>query len=339
MSENDIKLSSRRLNGLFKHIAFKGEELNPMESCNLLQSLAKLNIQPTISMIEELFNEKHQNYEEFNPPAISFILQSLALLGIKPSSKMLNGIFNETFRKCKKFRSEHISSLLWAMAKLGLKPVPKLRDVLLNEIYRQHQEFNPADVSQILWAFSVFGKIPIEQIHVFKRILTTHRLGLIKNPNFFIQMHQFILSVSQDETKIQDIILPMLESIETQCRSMFIKKARIYEKSSRLQYEVERVIKQMGLIAKHGVILHKIGYSVDIIVIHRNNNIVIEVDGPSHFIRTLSGMYESNGSTIMKHRHIQNNGFKIIQIPFYEWDQLEGQNAKCNYIKKKIELR
>jgi len=57
--------------------------------------------------------------------------------------------------------------------------------------------------------------------------------------------------------------------------------------------------------------------------------LVVEVDGPFHFRgRTDSPL----GSTILKRRHLRANGYKLVTVPYWEWDTLKGADEKSTYL-------
>ena len=104
---------------------------------------------------------------------------------------------------------------------------------------------------------------------------------------------------------------------------------------------------------KHGIRLSPkpIGIlSIDIANIHEK--IAIEVDGPAHFISRIDkytasstgyskrikgkleyqyswngDRQEMNGATALKDRLLNSLGWKVIHIPFWEWDAMGGDKS------------
>jgi hypothetical protein len=86
------------------------------------------------------------------------------------------------------------------------------------------------------------------------------------------------------------------------------------------------------------------GLSVDILIRGLDASIVggeviIEVDGPSHFLRG-SGADERSGRTIrvngfhaLKDRLLKKQGFKVLHIPYFDWDLLAGDAKREEYLK------
>ena len=66
---------------------------------------------------------------------------------------------------------------------------------------------------------------------------------------------------------------------------------------------------------------------------------IIEVDGPSHFLRG-SGADGRSGSTMrvngfhaFKDRLLKNQGFKVLHIPYFDWELLTGDAKRAEYLK------
>ena len=72
------------------------------------------------------------------------------------------------------------------------------------------------------------------------------------------------------------------------------------------------------------------GYSVDLLI--PSKRIVVEVDGPSHFVDTRTGPSLS-GSTMLKHRHLKACGYHVVSVPYFEWYHLTSKQ-QTKYLRK-----
>ena len=69
------------------------------------------------------------------------------------------------------------------------------------------------------------------------------------------------------------------------------------------------------------------GYSLDLAL--PSSRIAIEVDGPSHFLLPDGrGVRRPNGPTLLKRRLLAAAGWRVISIPFYEWDGLTADERQ-----------
>jgi RAP domain len=89
-------------------------------------------------------------------------------------------------------------------------------------------------------------------------------------------------------------------------------------------------------------------FSIDIANIEKK--IAIEVDGPSHYmlcidsesiLRSRNGhqvqyKYEPNGATVLKQCLLTSMGWKVLNVPYWEWEKLRGDPVKesqyCNHL-------
>ena len=87
---------------------------------------------------------------------------------------------------------------------------------------------------------------------------------------------------------------------------------------SKLHKEVSRSLSAMGVA--HGIEVDIKGLIVDIAV--EPLRLVLEVDGPSHFLR---GTQRLNGSSRFKRRLLVKQGWTVRSVPYFKWDVLDEQ--------------
>lgn len=75
------------------------------------------------------------------------------------------------------------------------------------------------------------------------------------------------------------------------------------------------------------------GYAVDVSL--PKLKVAIEADGPSHRSRNTSQLL---GQTVMKQRHVQHAGWKLLTVAHDEWDELRGRQQKHDFLQTHIEL-
>ena len=86
---------------------------------------------------------------------------------------------------------------------------------------------------------------------------------------------------------------------------------------SRLQRSVAAVLRQMNVKFVEEVVLSDAGgYSADILL--QKRRVVVEVDGPSHFVQGPGG-FAASGATLLKRRQLQCFGYDVVSVPFWEW--------------------
>ncbi len=167
--------------------------------------------------------------------------------------------------------------------------------------------------------------------------------------NSLSQLHQLLMTCQLDGTPLPPKINT---SVVVAGRRAFQDHAEALQMVSTLQNDVAKTLKHMGYDIQEEIIDDKTGYSLDIYI--PDHDIVVEVDGPAHF------GYNSKqplGRTVIKHRHLTNNGYAVVKVPYFNWrvnampdqlDILDGENvsqscvtdldAKVAYLKQHIAL-
>ena len=59
-----------------------------------------------------------------------------------------------------------------------------------------------------------------------------------------------------------------------------------------------------------------------------DGQIALEVDGPQHFVERLP-----NGGMLLRNRLLEARGFRVISVPFYEWNSLQA-GGQMEYLSR-----
>ena len=99
--------------------------------------------------------------------------------------------------------------------------------------------------------------------------------------------------------------------------------------SSRLHLDCAKHLKLIGIEFNSEIYIN--GISIDIYI--ESVKIIIEVNGSSHY------GYQSHkilGHTYLKNKLVKAMGYYIINIPYWEWDELTTDKEKQTYLNKLI---
>mmetsp|Transcript_4631 Transcript_4631/g.11922 ORF Transcript_4631/g.11922 Transcript_4631/m.11922 type:complete len:150 (-) Transcript_4631:146-595(-) len=124
------------------------------------------------------------------------------------------------------------------------------------------------------------------------------------------------------------------------CDPRLVKKLRhaygTYERRpSEFQHKVSTVLSQIGWEHELEYVTED-GLSLD--MARPSAKCGIEVDGPSHFLwNPWTKAWVENGPTRLKSRLLKARGWRVVSIPFYEWDKIATSASKHDYIKAKLE--
>ncbi len=80
------------------------------------------------------------------------------------------------------------------------------------------------------------------------------------------------------------------------------------------------------------------GYSIDLAL--PSSRLAVEVDGPSHYMRPdADPTYTPNGSTRLKRRLLELAGWRVVSVPFFEWNVAGGDASReASYIAQAVIL-
>ena len=102
---------------------------------------------------------------------------------------------------------------------------------------------------------------------------------------------------------------------------------------SRLQRSVGEALRQVPVAFTEEVIPPDAGgYSVDLLL--EEGRVAVEVDGPAHFVHGPEGLTEC-GRTLMKRRQLAAFGYRVVPVPFWEWDSLRSESEKRAYLQQR----
>jgi hypothetical protein len=131
-------------------------------------------------------------------------------------------------------------------------------------------------------------------------------------------------------------------------RSVFEGRSRNRGEASRLQRQVAETLRGMGLRVAVECVEPSSGYSVDM-RFHPPppppalpsarapagaEVVLLEVDGPRHF--ALPEMRRPLGHTVLKRRHLQALGARVVSIPFWEWPADAALDERRAYLAARL---
>ena len=116
-------------------------------------------------------------------------------------------------------------------------------------------------------------------------------------------------------------------------------------KSSAFHLAVSAHLTELGVAHENECVAG--GLAVDILIRGRDASVfggrelIIEVDGPSHFLRGGDGANVRSGRTTrvngfyaFKERLLEKQGFKVLHIPYFDWELLAGDAERAEYLRR-----
>jgi len=183
------------------------------------------------------------------------------------------------------------------------------------------REFNPQNLANTAWAFAALDALPMESSlfdqHFARRCEALAHEFNVEN---LCQLHQWRLWYA-GERGCSDA-LPGA-ALLARCAAAF----RALEVApTRTQREVAGTLTSLGLPVQEDVVLDE-GYSLSLVVDDGGEQLVaIEVDGPRHFVG-----HEPTGATLLKRRQLKHLGWRLVSVPYWEWDALSHADTATQH--------
>jgi hypothetical protein len=234
--------------------------------------------------------------------------------------------------------------------------VMELLEGRVGEVVR---EYNAQDVANTLWAYATLGREPGGRLGGLleeKAVCLAARYGC----KDLSQLHQYLLSSSL--TQASDVsprpsLLELEKALGSACQDEFCK---VQGHPSEDQQDVRRALCGMGLLVEEEARCPRSGYSIDMLAREPSPSAdahgesaactaraaaewAVEFDGPHHFLASRPGITSwpqgpsPTGATLLKRRHLQLLGYRLISVPYWEWHNVRGDTAaQETYLRSKF---
>ena len=97
------------------------------------------------------------------------------------------------------------------------------------------------------------------------------------------------------------------------------------------QREVGESLRRLGIPHELECITADGLFSIDLAIVDRR--IALEFDGPAHFTRNT---LEPLGHTRLRDRLLSAMGWRVVSIPFFEWDGLHQAEHRDAYVERRV---
>ena len=57
-----------------------------------------------------------------------------------------------------------------------------------------------------------------------------------------------------------------------------------------------------------------------------------QVNGPTHYVAVAGGGWRPNGATAMKQRLLGRAGWRVVSVPYWEWQECAGPGEQEGYL-------
>jgi hypothetical protein len=270
---------------------------------------------PTRRVIDELEAAIQRVVTDMNPKTLSTILMSYPKIGLRPTPSTLEALELVAERLVHEMTDpREVSDMLYGYANLGTPPAPAILDALVTAAERTTLNMVHQEVANILWSCAVFDRIPPPKVVEVACVLADRftRKGLV----LCFGAHLAEASAGRH----LDIPAELLLHAESAWRSAVGERT-----TSDLCRDVSGTLTR---ICREHIFE---GFSDDglfrVDCLISNGQIAIEVDGPQPFVECVP-----KGSSLLRKRLLEARGFRVIVVPYYEWDGLRTDEDKQAYL-------
>jgi len=320
---------------------------------NMLWSLGTLQINPSSRFLEPLMKAFTGLKGHVSSQSLANIIWAVAVLKIKADASFLDAIVCRTQKLCKmdphSFAPRGIASICWSFCLL--EEFSHLRSVLVafNLQPEQVLEWKTEQLCQLHQviiglesvAKSYIGAKETRESEGIDVDLDEFQFSNFEDSDCVTQSHASSLSSIRVDAPLLSAAnecLALVSHFGERCSSSFLSQSRKVNFSSYIQNDVAFLVREVVqdlnedsenpllLKLEENVVLEEGGgYSVDMCITCScitSLGLIIEVDGPSHFVREASSHSQQccdlveNGETQFKKRTLRRMGWHVLSVSF-----------------------
>ena len=254
---------------------------------------------------------------------------------------MLKEFLEQISTKIAYLKSEDVSNIMWTFAMMGLDSQAELTNKLVKHAVTLVESYGPEDLVSLLWSLASLGQSSPE-VPLFMQSVSTlwERMG----PDQKGVLHQVFLSCSHDERFKACCTAQTNEVISTHeadCRSCFVDTYATEKED--LVAAIERVVSETGQTMVKSTVDETTGYSILAVIQDSSSakGCAVLFEGRRSYIQLSSGVRLSCGASQLRKRHLQSIGYRVVSVPFWEWDEcaILGTAAQQGYLSNLLRSR
>lgn len=314
--------------------------------CNILNALGKLDHYEK-GLVNSLCSSAINKINEFSSQGIANTLNALSKLNYY-DKRLLDALISAAKNKTREFNSHDISLSLNALGKFN-NYEKGLVDAFCSAVMKKSRELNYQSICNAVYALSIFALYREDMwFFLFDELSNLLKEGVNSmSVADCSQIHIGLLALSLENPSLSSK-LRYPDALKDKCSAAHLQdmSSSANKLYSTLHLDVSKALKEMSISHENETVAS--GFlSVDIFIkpdMSQQNDgdhkgVIIEVDGPSHFLRCGNGSEmvgkrstKTKGESLLKDRLLEKQGYKVLHIPYYEWDELTTPETKKNYL-------
>ncbi|OQS06251.1 hypothetical protein THRCLA_01702 [Thraustotheca clavata] len=290
------------------------------------------------NFVDELERQCQMHLHKVPSRYIVGLMKSLAGLQLAPLG-LMTSLTNQVLYRLDqhRFSNERLVHLLHGFASLcaadreAQKWLPELftrvSDYILTN--KKNEPLTPELLSMLAWSCAV---AKVHHRDVFDKLMKT--AATLKNPSivFATQVYQVYLECND---QLRQEITPLPQELLGEFKAK-LQAQHHTNISSHLHKQISKTLTHMKISHSNEHILSQ-GYSIDIALI--DEKIGIEVNGPMHYqLRRNPTENYLMGSTLLKMRHLQQEGWTILQVSHMDFTKLPTPKQRQDFLSFLLEV-
>jgi len=313
----------------------------PTLLANLLWSFGKMGRSLPSEVTDRINRRALALKADFKPSDIASFLWGCAKLGITAEPEALKEFLDQISTKIAYLKSEDVSSIMWTFATMGLDSQAELTSKLVKHAVTLVESFGPEEIVWFLWSLAALGQSSPE-VPLFMQTASTlwEKMG----PDQKGVLHQVFLSCSHDERFKACCTAQTHEVVSTHgadCRSSFVDTAATEKED--LLAAIERFVSETGQTIIKSAVDETSGYSILAVIQDgsASKGCAVLFEGRRSYIQLSSGVRLFGGASQLRKRHLQSIGYRVVSVPYWEWDEcaILGSAAQQGYLSNLLRSR
>jgi hypothetical protein len=270
---------------------------NPQGLSNTLYACGKLSTKPPADWLQQFWQVSGPLLAHFKPQGLSNTLYACGKLSTKPPDDWLRRFWQASAAKLGEFNTQALCNTLYGLAVLELWDSP-----LMQELWQQLQirALAPRLGAALLDADERLDLLQLYQVH---------QVAAVERPGMLTVSDPALLEtarVARREDRSRDKRTSAFQKSVSECLSVMD-----------VAHDLEHWCKRSE-------------HSIDIAIVTDALRIALEVDGPFHFLDN----GQPNGPTRLRDWFLTAHGWRVVVVPYHEWDALGTQQERAAYLTR-----
>lgn len=194
--------------------------------------------------------------------------------------------------------------------------------------------FNGPQLAAVAWSLAVMEQTGSAHFSDVWLEVCCRGADMTKTTQQQVQIWQTALSIRLDagSPRHLDVDSSPVSQLLATCEQTFFKETSALKHKVHSSYQRGIANSLTAMRIMHLLEDNSTGYAIDVSV--PAMQLAIEADGPTHLSRTTGAPL---GATLMKKRHLERLGWRVVNVTFQEWGRLGTDDAlKLSFLEKRM---